>query len=792
MSADGDNTSSIPAGSDGPADRAGTNDPANAPTAPWSVGAPGSMGMGVGVPQTIGRYRLVRLLGAGGMGAVYLAEQERPSRQVALKIIRGGMMTPDGLKRFEVETEILGRLHHPAIAQVYEAGVQPTDTGPMPWFAMEYVPGGEPIDVHCRGNGLSPAQRIALMERVCDAAQHAHDRGVIHRDLKPDNILVAAEGHPKIIDFGVARVTDSELGPRAARTSAGEVVGTLSYMAPEQLEGEHPRIDERADVYALGAVLYQLLTDRLPHDVEDLSIVEAARRIREEAPLPARRANPELSVDLDSVLTAALRQNPAHRYSSAADLRDDLRRVLAGEPVRPPRISPATYALSWSRAAARRGGPALVIGCAAVALIIAQVLLAPLFFLRSDIGGWVERTLFSGGAPSDLPVDLSRSCVIAISPEVDFAALGSAAGIEGVSTTNLRTLRPLYGMLCERLAEAGPRVVVFDLMFRAPSPEGDAAMARGIRRLRAAGITTLVVNPVWDVDEQGMPELAPALRALVRWGACSGNFNSAEPWCADVVVRRAGAEPMPSLAIAAMARCRLPDAEAAFDINPVDSTVTTQFFRVNPEQPAARAWLGTPIRQRVAEITRITTLRKDDRALGLREGDELARLVLHLPTTQELDRATIRFDIAMHMAPDELRRRVRDKAVFVGKMLDEDDLHPTPDDRRLHGVYANAIAFETLLNDDPIRTPTVAQTWWITTGFAAIGTIIAIAYRRRTVVVTMLAATSLISVIVAVLAFRYSGWLVNPLVPTAAMVLAAVLATMVPIRPAPPPRTATA
>ena len=185
------------------------------------------------VPERIGHYRVVGLLGEGGMGAVYQAEQDNPRRPVALKVIRPGLVSPPLLKRFAQEAQILGRMRHPGIAQIYEAGL--ADDG-SPFFALEFVR-GLPLDEYARRQQISTAARLELLAKVCDAVQHAHDQGIIHRDLKPGNILVDEAGQPKVLDFGVARTAD-DLRSSADRTRTGQLVGTLSYMSPEQVAGD--------------------------------------------------------------------------------------------------------------------------------------------------------------------------------------------------------------------------------------------------------------------------------------------------------------------------------------------------------------------------------------------------------------------------------------------------------------------------------------------------------------------------------------------------------------------------
>src|SRR6516225_579458 len=238
----------------------------------------------------VGRYRILRRIAEGGMGTVYEAEQDSPRRPVALKVVRPGLASPALLKRFAHEAQILGRLHHPGIAQVYEAGL--ADDG-QPFFAMEFIR-GLPLDAYADRHGLDLAARVGLVARVCDAVQHAHDRGVIHRDLKPANILVEESGQPKILDFGVARATGADLVTGAGLTQTGQLLGTPNYMSPEQLTGNPATIDRRADVYALGVILYELAAHRLPHRLEDRPLAEAARLILEQDPPRLGSVDPDL------------------------------------------------------------------------------------------------------------------------------------------------------------------------------------------------------------------------------------------------------------------------------------------------------------------------------------------------------------------------------------------------------------------------------------------------------------------------------------------------------------------
>ncbi len=315
------------------------------------------------MPAAIGRYRIVRLLGEGGMGAVYEAEQENPRRSVALKVIRPGLATPERLRRFKHESQALGRLQHAGIAQIYEASTADTGFGPQPFFAMELIR-GQPLDVYAGAHRLSTRSKLELVARICDAVHHAHQRGLIHRDLKPGNILVDEAGQPKILDFGVARITESD-AQATQHTELGQIVGTLAYMSPEQVAGDQLEVDTRSDVYSLGVVLYELLSGRLPFAVHGRQLHEAVHAIREEEPTSLSSVSRNYRGDIETIVGRALEKDKARRYASAADLAGDIRHYLNDEPIvaRPPST---TYQL---RKFARRHR-ALVAGTAVVFVVL--------------------------------------------------------------------------------------------------------------------------------------------------------------------------------------------------------------------------------------------------------------------------------------------------------------------------------------------------------------------------------------------------------------------------------------
>jgi non-specific serine/threonine protein kinase/serine/threonine-protein kinase len=356
------------------------------------VGEPRPRGASPAIGSTIGPYRLLEVIGEGGFGVVYLAEQLRPiRRRVALKLIKPGMDTKHVIARFDTERQALALMDHAGIAQVFDAGE--TETG-NPYVVMEHVT-GVPITAFCDEERLPIRERLGLFLDVCDAVQHAHQKGVIHRDLKPSNVLVARRDGtpiPKVIDFGIAKATSAALGDPGFVTREGMVLGTLGYMSPEQIDAVEAEIDTRSDIYALGVLLYELLVGEPPFEPARLRRTawsEAVRVIREEDPpsLTARFAAMDrtagaiahrrstdgrslsraLRGELEWITLRALEKDPERRYASASEFSADIRRHLANEPV----LARAPSTIYRMRKFARRHRVGVVAGALVFASIVA-------------------------------------------------------------------------------------------------------------------------------------------------------------------------------------------------------------------------------------------------------------------------------------------------------------------------------------------------------------------------------------------------------------------------------------
>ncbi len=365
----------------------------------------GSSGAGR-APEQVGPYRIVRQLGQGGMGVVYLAEQVEPIRRlIALKLVKLGMDTEQVVSRFRAERQSMALMDHPGIARVFDAGA--TELG-RPYFIMEYVE-GTPITHFCDRECLDTRARLMLFVEVCHAVQHAHQKGVIHRDIKPSNVLVSerdGDRQPKIIDFGIAKATAENGSGTTLHTQAGQFVGTPEYMSPEQVSGAPGGLDTRTDVYSLGVLLYELLVGSRPLDLRSDapdSVDDMRQRIREEEPVrpstrvtglgersvrvARRRASePEalrnlLKGDLDWIVMKAMEKDRNRRYASASEFAADVQRYLECEPVR---AAPPSAHYRLRKFVRRNRGFVSAAGAAALALVLGSIVIFVMYLQAED------------------------------------------------------------------------------------------------------------------------------------------------------------------------------------------------------------------------------------------------------------------------------------------------------------------------------------------------------------------------------------------------------------------------
>ncbi|MCP3905714.1 MAG: serine/threonine protein kinase [Planctomycetes bacterium] len=735
------------------------------------------------VRETIGGCRLKRVIASGGMGTVYEAVQEQPRRTVAVKVMKHGVTSRSALRRFESEAQILGRLRHPNIAQVFDAGTHEADDGgAVPYFVMEYIPNAMPITRYARERGLGTRERLELFEQVCAAVHHGHQKGIIHRDLKPGNILVDADGAVKIIDFGVARATDSDLAVTTLQTDVGQLVGTIQYMSPEQVEADPHAIDPRSDVYALGVVLYELLCERLPYDLSRMAIFEATRVIREDPPSRLSSFNRHLRGDIETMVMKAVEKERVRRYQTADEMRIDIERYLNDEPIlaQPPTLR---YVLARKSEAFLHRHPVVVyLGVAAVVCLFLELIMVEVIYYRTPVHATFKRWMAAVPVLAAPRGELGQTAVIRITDET-IEQSGELAREHGVDECDgtWETMRALHGAFLKRLAVIGPRVVTFDITFQSEKEAIDPVFVEGIEALREAGGDVLVSIHGWRLDERP-GKLSPTLRPHVRYGGITGGYDDTEDWFANLFVDHGG-DSMESLMLATCGAFRNPGYEMLVAPAVDSEQVNVQYFnRPDVDVPSFRHFIPDVVD--VFDVSTVERQREEDD--GRKERDRVGIYIFRLPHDEDLEKSTVEYEWVLRASDLELQKELGGKALIVGDcrspapVTDNTDWHAHPDGRMVPGCYAVATVVDMLIRGAaPIRIETKLFARFMLAVAALFG-VFAVCVSagrpwRRVVLLTL----GLVAVTAAsVFSYHSLNTLSNPVLPLLALVLSFAIAAV--------------
>lgn len=726
------------------------------------------------VPLRIGRYTVIKLIGAGGMGAVYEAEQAQPKRRVALKLIRQAFAGESARVRFQQEAQHLAELDHPAIAKVYEAGAHTQDIGgPIAFIAMEFVQGGEAITRFARKRNLPLRARLELVAQVCDALHHAHERGVIHRDIKPANVLVADDGRPKIIDFGVARADMLAGERRPGVTLEGQMIGTLEYMAPEQCladPNDPNAIDRRTDVYAIGLLLYELVVGFMPYDVSRADIPTAINVIRETPPEPPRKSNPDLPREVETIMLKALRKERGERYATAKDMGDDLRRFLADEAILARRESATESVARAARRSVVRHPKSTIALYTIVAAVLAVLTAWPLSVtLFQPLNAWYSG-LFVRVVPSNAAVSLDSFVIIGRTETTgDGTQLAQRLGIQHFDAEQKPAWRLLHAELMKRLAKGTPSLVAFDMFFRAPT-EYDQAFVEGANALASAGIPVLV-GARGIAGPDGAPFVSPTILPHVRWGDVAAQPAPHGASLLTALYVPEGTPPKPSWGVQVFAHLREPDATPQYVLK---SPTELEVRWLRPH----RAFSNVEAYARPPEL--ISVLEQHPAAGALDREAPGARhygVMLDPLSKARAESVVIPYERAISMPEGELRARVQGKVVLIAHLADPDDTF-TINGEDQPGVFLQLAALGALASHATLRYLDAGLILALVLFASLLGAALALALRRMPIIPQTIVAMVVLTIALvggSLIAYSSARVVFEPFTPFAAAIFAALL-----------------
>lgn len=601
-------------------------------------------------------YTIIERIGEGGFGVVYKVIHHAKERTEALKVLFG--KTPIRQAYFQNEVHLIAKLQHPHIATLYEAHL----SNPPLYYTMEFVE-GEQLDSYFRSRQVPLADRINVVKSVAQAVGYAHQQGVVHRDIKPQNILIDGHGQPRIVDFGIAKKLgladeDDDGHPR----SPEGVLGTFGYIAPEQVAGEP--VDARADVFALGALLY--------HSVTGEPAKFAGQPDRLAQSLHARQVT--RAEDLAAIVTRCVDPLPERRYGSCAAFIEDVDNYLSGRPVRARQDRSRVYRVTHVAAFALRTRPL------AVRVFIVTAVAALLAFLS-----WRAEARWS--VPG---VDAYSTALVVFTADTNRAIARGEIGadLDGLDADNVKSWRLLRGRLMQRLAAARPRVVVWDSYFNTCEPQFDDELVGGFEALRAADVPVVIGVKNFDLNSE--PQTCPRILAAVHnYGTLASTepITRANEWVVPICVQRGVAKPVPGLAVAAFAAARHPD--ASLDIE-VERHAVALRYRERSVQSGGALWYVDRIRFQTADRIQRDTLNG-----MLQAGDLVFQMHVKASSDQAAGVPQTSLREVLQADPEQLRNWFGGRIVVLGSE-DARDRYPTVGGGMVHGYQIQAGTIQSL------------------------------------------------------------------------------------------------
>jgi CHASE2 domain-containing sensor protein len=591
-------------------------------------------------------------------------------------------------------------LRHPNIVTIHDSGL----TSGRYYYVMEYVH-GQPLHDYLSSHPLTVDQKLRLFATICSALVHAHQHGVIHRDLKPGNILIDARGEPHVVDFGLAKTSPvSALRDGSPVTATSQFLGTLAYASPEQTLGAPEMVDARSDVYSLGVVLFEMLTGQLPYRITS-DMVASLQTVRDAAPARPSSLNRELNTELDTITLRALSKEPMRRYQTVADLGADIERYLAGEPILARRDSITYIIRKRSTAMMRRHQLTMMASVALLATMFMWVFAGDIFtFWQWPLGAFESlASRMATPAVFGTPAGASFEDIRLIAINDDTAArineMAQSEGFTDVNESTWRSVRRLHGRLMTRLAQAGINGLVWDISFPVSEPYNKDFVA-GVTALREANVNPVIGVDSWSMRDNYTPELmAPDILATgVEWGVTTIGSDPVVFWRSHLIVHRSESIQMPGLALAGVAAARYPDKQPDYI---VDSAAEIVYVRYLPRRENETS-SSEPIPWNHFELSSVRPLLKlkpEEVQSGLKIGDQRGEFAFVLPDDATMARVRTPYHEAFFMDAEALKQRFGGKMVIVADQRSEPtttDWADAPDGRRVHGAWAHAATMDAL------------------------------------------------------------------------------------------------